>query len=106
MRLELNAVECSERLRGFGVKPTEPRIAIYRYLAAHPVHPTADTVYRELAPDHPTLSRTTVYNTMKTLLEHRAIQSVIIEDGELRFDADTSVHGHFKCGRCGEVYDF
>ena len=29
-----------------------------------------------------------------------------IEDKELRFDADISNHGHFKCTKCGKIYDF
>ena len=31
---------------------------------------------------------------------------VTIEDNEVRYDANTSIHGHFKCKGCGEVFDF
>jgi len=29
-----------------------------------------------------------------------------LSDHEVRFDADTTVHGHFKCRRCEKIYDF
>lgn len=31
---------------------------------------------------------------------------ITIEQDEARYDADTSDHGHFKCEKCGTVYDF
>lgn len=80
-------------------------MAVYGYLATHPTHPTADTIYTALAPSIPTLSKTTVYNTLKQFAKASLIQTITIEDGELRFDADTSNHLHFKCTECGEVYD-
>lgn len=53
----------------------------------------------------PTLSLTTVHNTLKLLAAKKAILEVIIEDGTMRFDGDTRDHAHFKCRDCGEVYD-
>lgn len=98
-------IEIAERLRRFGIAPSMPRIAVYKYLDEMRNHPTADEVYSALLPTYPTLSRTTVYNTMKVLREHRAIQTILIENGEQRFDADTTIHGHFKCTGCGKVFD-
>ncbi len=95
----------SEYLRSLGIQPSAQRIAIYEYLDEHHNHPTVDMVYQALMPVHPTLSRTTVYNTMKSFAAHNAVQTVLIEDGELRFDCDMSVHGHFKCRCCGDVSD-
>lgn len=100
-----SGTEMASRLREFGIQPSVQRIAVYTYLMEMRNHPTADTVFRALAPDHPTLSRTTVYNTMKVFLAHNAVQPILIEDGEMRFDADMSVHAHFKCRKCGEVFD-
>jgi Fe2+ or Zn2+ uptake regulation protein len=31
---------------------------------------------------------------------------ITIEDNETRYDADVSVHGHFKCEKCNRVTDF
>ncbi|MBC8485403.1 MAG: transcriptional repressor, partial [Bacteroidetes bacterium] len=54
----------------------------------------------------PTLSKTTVYNTLKLFAKKNIIIVINIEDNETRYDADTSVHGHFKCEKCRKVYDF
>lgn len=101
----MSPINIAERLRTFGIKPSSPRIAVYHYLDTMRNHPTADTIYQALALDYPTLSRTTVYNTVRLFLEHGAIQPVLIEDGEMRYDADISRHGHCKCTQCGAVSD-
>lgn len=31
---------------------------------------------------------------------------VTLEENEMRFDAETRPHGHFKCTCCGNIYDF
>ena len=92
-------------LRGLGVSPSPQRVAIYDFLKNNAIHPTVDTIYQAVIKELPTISRTTVYNTVKKLVDAGAVQEVIIEDGELRYDADMSDHGHFKCMSCGKVYD-
>jgi Fe2+ or Zn2+ uptake regulation protein len=88
------------------LRPSPQRMAILKYLMDHRTHPTAETIYTALAPTYPTLSRTTVYQTLATFYAIGLVQKIGIEDGEMRFDADTSHHGHFKCLKCGEVFDF
>ena len=92
-------------LRENGLSPSPQRVAIYDFLRKNAIHPTVDTIYQAVLNDLPTISRTTVYNTVKRLASAGLVQEVIIEDGELRYDADISSHGHFKCLACGEVYD-
>jgi Fur family transcriptional regulator, peroxide stress response regulator len=89
-----------------GIRPSVQRVIIYQYLSEHRIHPTVDTVYTALAPSYPTLSRTTVYNTLKLFAFHHLIQIVKIEDDELRYDADISAHIHLKCSECGQVFDY
>jgi Fur family ferric uptake transcriptional regulator/Fur family peroxide stress response transcriptional regulator len=81
------------------------RMAILDYLIQHPVHPTADMIFSQLSPAIPTLSKTTVYNTLKLLEEQGAICSLTIDEKNVRYDADTSVHAHFKCKKCGRIKD-
>ena len=94
-----------EALRKIGVTPSPQRTAIYYFLRTHAVHPTAETIFEAVRPEQPTLSLTTVYNTLKLLVEKRAVREIIIEGSELRYDANMCEHGHFKCLHCGEVYD-
>lgn len=98
--------EISEYLTVHGIRPSHPRVRIYAYLQEMKNHPTVDMIYSALHPAMPTLSRTTVYNTMKLFLDKDVVIMVAIEDNEARFDADISDHGHFKCEECGEVFDF
>ena len=92
-------------LRAKGISPSPQRLAVYGYLKSHPVHPTAEVLMRELKPLLPTLSLTTIYNTLKLFVSKKLVNEVIIEDGELRFDADLRDHAHFKCVSCRQVFD-
>lgn len=94
-----------ERLLEYQIKPSVQRIAIMDYLMNHPVHPSADTIYSALSPSMPTLSKTTVYNTLKLFAEHGAAVMLTIDDRNANFDADTSPHSHFFCRCCGQIYD-
>ncbi len=96
----------SAELRQSGLCPTQQRIAVYEYLIQHRTHPTADTVYRALAETYPTLSRTTVYNTVHALAKAGLIRVVTIDADEQHFDAGIEDHGHFRCSECGKLYDF
>lgn len=102
---ELKEDELIRELRACGISPSPQRVGIYGFLKSHPIHPTADLIMKELRPHLPTLSLTTVYNTLKLFVSKKLICEVIIEDGELRFDADMSDHAHFKCLKCQEVFD-
>lgn len=93
-------------IRSCGLRVTKQRVAIYDWLRRHPVHPTADVIWRALLPEHPELSLTTVYNTVNVLAEHGLIRTVNIHAEEQRFDGNPADHGHFSCRRCGAVLDF
>lgn len=95
-----------ETLNSAGIRPSYPRLRIYEYLSSRRNHPTVEMIYGELHKDIPTLSKTTVYNTLHLFAEKGIAKVINIEDGEARYDVDVKLHGHFKCGSCGEVYDF
>ena len=63
-----------------GVRPSVQRVAVYSYLCEHPVHPTVETLYASLSPEYPTLSKTTIYNTLKLFEEKKLVHSLKIED--------------------------
>ena len=89
-----------------GIKPSYQRIRILSYLMNKKNHPTVEMIHKELLHDIPTLSKTTVYNTLKQFVEKGITQIINIEDNKTRYDADISTHGHFKCLNCNKVYDF
>ena len=88
------------------VKPSIVRILVYDFLRGTKSHPTVDEIYKELQHKVPTLSKTTVYNTVKLFVANGLIKALSIDGTQIRYDADVGHHGHFKCTRCEKVYDF
>jgi Fe2+ or Zn2+ uptake regulation protein len=68
-------------------------------------HPTADDVYESLKNDIPTLSKTTVYNTLNLFVDQGAIAFVGIDEKHSRFDGTVEPHAHFKCKKCNMIID-
>jgi Fur family peroxide stress response transcriptional regulator len=87
------------------IKPSLQRIKIFEYLYETREHPTVDTIYSNLIEEIPTLSKTTVYNTLKLFIDNGITSTVTIEDNEVRYDAIMEEHAHFKCDNCRNVYD-
>ncbi len=87
------------------IRPSIQRMAILEYLLTHRTHPTTDEIYSALSPQIPTLSRTTVYNTLSTLSDCGAILALDLDAGQMHYDGDTTPHAHFICTRCGCIHD-
>ena len=98
-------MDAIKRLQEYNIKPSVQRISIMSYLMEHRTHPTVDEIYTALSPSIPTLSKTTVYNTLKLLSEQGAAQTLTIDERNTCYDADTTPHAHFLCKHCGKVYD-
>lgn len=92
-------------LRMHNVKPSHHRIKIYQYLVENRNHPSVDMIYQELVQAIPTLSKTTLYNTLQLFLEKGIVIMITIDENETRYDADTSLHGHFRCDKCSQIFD-
>lgn len=94
-----------EYLLSYQIKPSVQRIAIMDYLLKHHTHPSIDEIYMALCQDIPTLSKTTVYNTLKLFVEHGAARMLTIDERNACFDGDISAHAHFQCKVCGKITD-
>ena len=88
------------------IKPSYQRIKVLEYLVRGRSHPTVEEIYSALVGEIPTLSKTTVYNTLDLFILNNVAQLISIEDHEARYDANISSHGHFKCLKCGKIDDF
>ena len=102
----METLNISGHLLQNGIKPSYQRIRVFEYLVNKHNHPTVEKIYSELIPEIPTLSKTTIYNTLKLFIDKGIVNVLNIEDKELRYDADISMHGHFKCEQCKHIYDF
>jgi len=81
------------------------RTAVMNYLLNNRTHPTVEEIYLSLSPMMPTLSKTTVYNTLNLFVERGAIRALAIDEKNARFDVDITAHAHFICRSCGTVHD-
>ncbi len=82
------------------------RLKVLGYLVQSRSHPTVDMIYKDLKKAIPTLSKTTIYNTLRTLMQAGLVKGISIEDNETRYDIELDSHGHFKCESCGTIYNF
>ncbi|MGS0763680.1 Fur family transcriptional regulator [Syntrophomonas curvata] len=95
----------SNFLKMHNIKPSHHRIRVFQYLTERRNHPTVDLMFHDLVAEIPTLSKTTLYNTLNLFVERGIVSLITIDENESRYDADTSLHGHLQCNKCGEVYD-
>ncbi|HZK22290.1 MAG TPA: transcriptional repressor [Oscillospiraceae bacterium] len=89
-----------------GIKPSHQRVMIYFYLESNLIHPTALQIYEALKESIPTLSKSTVYSTLKAFLKANIVREITIGENEIRYEFNVHDHGHFRCNRCGTIYDF
>ncbi len=79
----------TESLLNAKIRPSIQRVRILDYLRTRKNHPTVDTIFNDLSPEIPTLSRTTVYNTLELLKAQGLVLSLDFGEGYIRYDADT-----------------
>jgi Fe2+ or Zn2+ uptake regulation protein len=98
-------METTQVLRDYGIRPSFTRVSIYDFLKAHRIHPSAEDIHRALSPTIPTLSRTTVYNTLHLLVDKRLVTTLEVDKEQQRYDLPDHPHAHFKCRECHDVFD-
>ncbi|OPA74351.1 transcriptional repressor [Paenibacillus selenitireducens] len=98
--------EALEQLKITGVRITPQRHAILTFLLDSMTHPTADDIYRALAPQFPSMSVATIYNNLKMFVEAGLVRELTYGDNSSRFDADLTSHYHAICQKCGKIVDF
>ena len=96
----------AQKLTERNIRPSVLRIAVLEHLMGTTAHPTIEEIYNTLHPTMPTLSKTSVYNITKLLAEQGLLKTLTIDEKQIRYDADVSMHGHFLCEQCGRVLDF
>lgn len=92
-------------LKSKKIRPSVIRTKVLSYLMSTREHPSAEMIYEKLLEDIPTLSKSSVYNTLKLLVENGLALEINIDEKESRFDGDTSLHGHFFCIKCKKLDD-
>ncbi len=101
----MNNDNSTRRLRDLGITPTPQRVMIMDYLRETSDHPTVDQVFRAVCARHPSISRATVYNGLRVLVEVGAVCPLTIEKEAVRYDLCDTPHSHFRCRICHHLYD-
>ncbi len=85
---------------------TKQRVTILRLLRAMTSHPTADEIYQRVREEIPNISKGTVYRNLRLLQKMGLVSELDLEGATVsRFDAKQESHYHFRCEKCGSVYD-
>jgi len=93
-------------LREKGLKVTQQRLEILKFLDENRTHPTLDEVYIYMLKKFPSISKMTVYNVIDSMTMNKIINSVrFVNSTELRVDYDMDTHFHFLCSKCGKIID-
>lgn len=92
-------------LEAASIKPTFERLSILQYLDKKHNHPTAAMIYDEVLKKVPTISKTTVYNSLNLFIDKGFVTPLYITGSEVRYDFATKPHHHFFCEKCGKIYD-
>jgi Fe2+ or Zn2+ uptake regulation protein len=94
-----------EMLKSYEISPSIQRIKILEYFFQYRSHPTIEEIYSKLLHEIPTLSKTTVYNTLKMFQEKGLIEVVPSNTNDTHYDLAIDGHDHFRCMSCGKIFD-
>lgn len=96
----------TKKLSEQGYRLTPQRLAILRaLLVSSNRHPSAQDIFQLLRGDFPTLSLTTVYNTLALFVEANIAREIKMADGGVRFDVNTEPHINLYCRHCHTIID-
>ena len=84
---------------------SKQRDTILRVVVNSKDHPRADWIYDEVRREIPNVSMGTVYRNLRYLAKSGEIRQLEMADGTSRFDSNTDSHYHFRCERCGYIFD-
>ena len=105
-RPEYSTADLARMIHSSGLRVSAQRIAVLGFISNRHSHPTAEEIFVALHPVYPSMSRTTVYNSLHVLVDAGLVRLLEIEAGVMRYDmARQQRHGHFLCRRCGSVFD-
>jgi Fur family peroxide stress response transcriptional regulator len=86
-------------------RKSKQKEAIFKVLKGATSHPTAEWVYERVRREIPNISLGTVYRDLKLLKQEGEILTLGLAGSQSRFDAKAEKHYHFRCQKCGRIFD-
>ncbi len=88
------------------LKHTKQRELILSTFLEAKRHVTSDDLYQSVREQHSNIGYTTVYRTMKLLVEAGLATERHFDDGITRYEIEHEHHDHLVCIKCGKIVEF
>ncbi len=94
-----------ERLHQAGLKATGPRLMILEAIGNNCHHPTVEQIHASLLDHHPSLSLSTVYETLDVFIRNGLCRRITGAGDCMRVDGTPQDHDHAICWVCRAIFD-
>lgn len=106
MQNDVNKTGLLKKLTDAGIRPSIQRLEILEFISSCRSHPTAEEIFSFLRRNNPTLSRTTVFSSVKLLADKGLVNDIDIASDSTRYDSKLyAPHAHFICRHCRKIFD-
>lgn len=106
MAYELERAALAKYLESHSLKHTVQRDLILEAFLDAKGHITAEDVHQSVRLKSGTIGYTTVYRTLKLLVEAGIAQERHFGDGLARYEVEHEHHDHLVCISCGKIIEF
>ncbi|MBW2695696.1 MAG: transcriptional repressor [Deltaproteobacteria bacterium] len=88
------------------LKRTKQREVILEAFLCARGHITSEELYHSIRSKNPRIGYTTVYRTMKLLVDAGLAEERHFDDGVARYEIEHAHHDHLVCTQCGKIVEF
>ncbi len=100
-----NLTEIKEKIVAHNLKCTSQRLTIYNVLLTLD-HPQVEEVFEAIRSDNPSISLSTIYNTLESFVMNELIWKIKTPAGKMRYDVRKEEHFHFYNSKSAKVVDY
>ena len=101
----MSRTDIQKILRDHDVLPTTQRLEVAEVLLDRPQHLSADQIIDKLQRTGSSVSKATVYNTLKLFSETGLVKEINVDGTRRFYDSTTHAHHHFYHVDTGELTD-
>ncbi len=101
----MSPTDIQKILRDHDVLPTSQRLEVAEALLNRPQHLSADQIIDKLQRSGSSVSKATVYNTLKLFSETGLVKEINVDATRRFYDSTTHAHHHFYHVDTGELTD-
>jgi Fur family ferric uptake transcriptional regulator len=103
---EVEREALSRYLEDHNLKRTRQREVILEAFLSAKGHISSEELHQRVRAENPRIGYTTVYRTMKLLVDAGLAEERHFDDGVARYEIEHEHHDHLVCTRCGKIVEF